>query len=151
MPTSRGWAKVIQRCAQQEQAQVSLVLFNVGPYRAALEASHVLAMTDHPTASRIAHAHSLLCEGDDHVSPPSRWLTLRDAQTTDNEKNSTWQLGVDGDITLQQLPANTLYPLPTLLKYRRFTPALCGFTFEQQQLVLLLDAYKLSRPEPLAH
>ncbi|BBI64538.1 hypothetical protein HSBAA_58440 [Vreelandella sulfidaeris] len=69
---------------------------------------------------------------------------MRDVENADSEKNGTWQLGVSGDITLQQLPANTLYPLPNLLKHRRFSPALCGVTFEQQQLILLLDASKLS-------
>ncbi|MDQ7731957.1 hypothetical protein QT231_04565 [Halomonas sp. SpR1] len=126
-----------------EQAQVALVLFHVGPYRAALEARHVLAMTDHPTALRTANAQSLLYAGSDPESPPSRWLTLRDAQTV-SDNGGTWQLGVSGDFTLQQLPANTLYPLPKLLFPRRFSTALCGFTFDQQQLVLLLDARKLS-------
>ncbi|MBR2515096.1 MAG: hypothetical protein IKE45_14005 [Halomonas sp.] len=126
-----------------EQAKVAMVLFRVGPYRAALEACHVLAMTDQPTALRSASAHSLLYEERNQPTPPSRWLTLRDAQVK-SEKNSTWQLGVSGDITLRQLPANTLYPLPKLLRSRRFSMALCGFTFEQQQLVLLLDAHKLT-------
>jgi hypothetical protein len=126
-----------------EQAQVALVLFCVGPYRAALEACHVLAMTDHPTALRTANAQTLLFEGGDHDSPPSRWLTLRAARTASDD-NSTWQLGVSGDITLQQLPANTLYPLPKLLLSRRFSTALCGLTFDQQQLVLLLDASQLN-------
>ena len=76
-------------------------------------------------------------------SPPNRWLTLRDAQAA-SDNNSTWQLGVSGDIMLQQLPANTLYPLPKLLLSRRFSTALCGLTFVQQQLVLLLDARKLN-------
>jgi len=144
VPISRGWVKVIQRCDQQMQAQITLVLFSVGPYRAALEASHVLAMTDHPTALRTAYAHSLLHEADTPLPPSCRWLTLRDVENADSEKNGTWQLGVSGDITLQQLPANTLYPLPNLLKHRRFSPALCGVTFEQQQLILLLDASILS-------
>ncbi|MBT2773281.1 hypothetical protein J7J47_13720 [Halomonas sp. ISL-60] len=126
-----------------EQAQVALVLFHVGPYRAALEAHYVLAMTDRPTTLRTANAHSLLYVGGDHDALPSRWLTLRDPQTA-SDNNSTWQLGVSGDITLQQLPANTLYPLPKLLLSRRFSTALCGVTLDQQQLVLLLDARKLS-------
>jgi len=126
-----------------EQAQVALVLFCVGPYRAALEACHVLAMTDHPTTLRTANAQTLLFEGGDHDSPPSRWLTLRDTQTTSDHQH-IWQLGVSGDITLQQLPVNTLYPLPKLLLSRRFSTALCGLTFDQQQLVLLLDARQLS-------
>lgn len=133
-----------QRHGLHAQAHVALVLFRVGPYRAALEACHVLAMTDHPTALRTANAHSLLYAEGDHDSQPSRWLTLRDAQTTNPANNSTWQLGVSGDITLQQLPANTLYPLPELLLSRRFSTALCGLTFDQQQLVLLLDAHKLN-------
>ncbi|NYT71110.1 hypothetical protein HZU72_01540 [Halomonas sp. QX-2] len=133
MPLHRG---------HHEQAQVALVLFCVGPYRTALEARHVLAMTDHPTALRTANAQTLLYEGGDHETPPNRWLTLRDAQAA-SDNNSTWQLGVSGDITLQQLPANTLYPLPKLLLSRRFSTALCGLTFHQQQLVLLLDARKL--------
>lgn len=128
----------------QEQAHIALVLFQVGRYRAALEACHVLAMTDHPTALRIANAHSLLYEESGDHPQPSRWLTLRDTQTASGQACSTWQLGVDGDITFQQLPANTLYPLPKLLQSRRFSTALCGFTYEQQQLVLLLDANKLS-------
>jgi len=131
-----------------EQAQVALVLFWVGPYRAALEACHVLAMTARPTALLTANAHSLLYEGGDHHPPPSRWLTLRDTQTASDHAASTWQLGVYGDLTLQHLPASTLYPLPKLLQSRRFSPALCGFTFEQQQLVLLLDAGKLSLHKP---
>jgi hypothetical protein len=125
------------------QPQVALVLFCVGPYRAALEACHVLAMTDHPTALRTANAQTLLYEGGDHDTPSNRWLTLRDAQAA-NDNNSIWQLGVSGDVTLQQLPANTLYPLPKLLLSRRFSTALCGLTFDQQQLVLLLDAHKLN-------
>ncbi|MEA2119600.1 hypothetical protein [Halovibrio sp. HP20-50] len=136
MPLHRG---------HHEQAQVALVLFSVGPYRAALEARHVLAMTGHPTALRTANAQTLLYDEDDHNSPPDRWLTLSDAQAASG--NSTWQLGVSGDITLQQLPANTLYPLPKLLLSRRFSTALCGLTFDQQQLVLLLDARKLSPPK----
>lgn len=133
-----------QRHGLHEQAQVALVLFRIGPYRAALEACHVLSMTDHPAALRTANAHSLLYADGDHETSPSRWLTLRDAQTTTNDSHSTWQLGVSGDITLQQLPANTLCPLPKLLLSRRFSTALCGCTFDQQQLVLLLDARKLS-------
>ena len=129
-----------------EPAQVALVLFCVGPYRAALEACHVLAMTDHPTTLRTANAQTLFYEGGDHDSPPSRWLTLRAAPTTSRENNSTWQLGVSGDITLQQFPNNTLYPLPKLLLSRRFSTALCGLTFDQQQLVLLLDARQLNPP-----
>ncbi|OJA05710.1 hypothetical protein [Halomonas sp. QHL1] len=128
---------------QHDQAQVALVLFRVGPYRAALEACHVLAMTDQPTSSHTANAQSLLDDEGDHA-PPTRWLTLRAAPTTNSENNSTWQLGVSGDITLQQLPANSLYPLPKLLLSRRFSTALCGCTFDQRQLVLLLDARKLS-------
>ncbi|MEH6641148.1 hypothetical protein [Vreelandella glaciei] len=131
-----------QQLDQHAQAQVALVVFRVGPYRAALDARHVLAMTNHPTASHTANAQSLLDEDDDHA-PPTRWLTLRDAQTASDNQN-TWQLGVSGDITLQQLPANTLYPLPKLLLSRRFSTALCGLTFDQQQLVLLLDARKLN-------
>tara|TARA_R110002020_G_scaffold183331_2_gene379593 strand:- start:102 stop:554 length:453 start_codon:yes stop_codon:yes gene_type:complete len=134
---------VLPQRTHHEQAQVALVLFCVGPYRAALEASHVLAMTDHPTTLRTANAESLLYEGGDHDSPPSRWLTLRDTQTASDHQN-IWQLGVSGDITLQQLPANTLYPLPKLLLSRRFSTALRGCTFDQQQLVLLLDARQLS-------
>lgn len=103
----------------------------------------MLAMTDHPTTLRTANAQTLLYEGGDHDSPPSRWLTLRAAHTA-SDNNSNWQLGVSGDITLQQLPANTLYPLPKLLLSRRFSTALCGCTFDQQQLVLLLDARKLN-------
>lgn len=120
-----------------------MVLFRVGPYRAALEACHVLAMTDHPTVLRSASAHSLLYEGRNQQTPPNRWLTLHDAPANSGE-GSTWQLGVSGDITLRQLPTNTLYPLPKLLLSRRFSMALCGFTFEQQELVLLLDARKLT-------
>lgn len=120
------------------------MLFHVGPYRAALEARHVLSMTDHPTTSLTANAQSLLYASGDPPSPPSRWLTLRDAQATANGTNGTWQLGVSGDITLQQLPANTLYPLPKLLMPRRFSMALCGCTFNQDQLVLLLDARRLN-------
>jgi len=148
VPTNRGWVKVPLESEHHEQAQVALVLFWVGPYRAALEACHVLAMTEHPTELCTTNAHSLLYEGGDHQPQPSRWLTLRDTQTTSAHAASTWQLGVDGDITLQHLPASTLYPLPKLLQSRRFSPALCGFTFEQQQLVLLLDAGKLSLHKP---
>lgn len=132
-----------QRHGLHEQAHVALVLFRVGPYRAALEACHVLAMTDHPTALRTANAQALLYEGGDHDTPSNRWLTLRDAQAA-SDNNSTWQLGVSGDVTLKQLPANTLYPLPKLLLSRRFSTALCGLTFNQQQPVLILDARKLS-------
>lgn len=148
MPTSKGWVKVPLEREHHEQAQVTLVLFWVGPYRAAMEACHVLAMTDHPTALRTANAHSLLYDESSDQPQPSRWLTLRDTQTAKGQTASTWQLGVDGDISLQQLPASTLYPLPKLLQSRLFSPALCGFTFEQQQLVLLLDAGKLSLHKP---
>jgi len=137
-PTSRGWVKVAEKHHSQAQALVALVLFQVGPYRAALEASHVLAMTEHPSAARVIDAHSLLYQGDEPPQQPSRWLTLRDTPTA-----STWQLGVNGEITLQQLPAHSLYPIPTLLQSRRHSPALCGVTFVGQQLVLLLDANKL--------
>jgi hypothetical protein len=126
-----------------EQAQVALVLFRIGPYRAAIEAQHVLSMTDYPTSLRTASAHSLLYKEGDAQPADNRWLTLRNAQTGSRAEH-TWQLGVSGDITLQQLPANTLYPLPPLLNSRCFSTALCGVTFEQQQLVLLLDARKLS-------
>lgn len=119
-----------------------MVLFCVGPYRAAIEACHVLAMTDHPVALHTTNAHALLYESSAPQPPPSCWLTLPHTQAG-REPNSTWQLGVSGDITLQKLPANTLYPLPKLLLSRRFAAALCGFTFEQQQLVLLLDGRKL--------
>lgn len=122
-----------------------MVLFHVGPYRAALEACHVLTMTEHPTALHTASAHSLLYISSDPQPPPSRWLTLRDT-SANGGKSSTWQLGVSGDITLRHLPANTLYPLPKLLLSCRFSTALCGFTFEQRQLVLLLDACKLTPP-----
>lgn len=141
-PTSRGWVKVPQQLGQHEQAQVALVLFHIGRYRAAIEACHVLAMTDHPTALHTANAQSLLDE-EGNPAPPTRWLTLRDVQTA-SDKQGTWQLGVSGDITLRQLPASSLYPMPKLLLSRRFSTALCGCTFDQQQLVLLLDAGKLS-------
>lgn len=127
------------------QPQVALVLFCVGPYRAAIEACHVLAMTDQPAALHTTNAHSLLYESSAPQPSPSGWLTLSHAQTG-HEQTTTWQLGVSGDITLQKLPANTLYPLPKLLLSRRFSAALCGFTFEQQQLVLLLDGRKLMPP-----
>lgn len=130
-----------------EHTQVALVLFQVGRYRAALEACDVLAMTGHPTTQRTANAHSLLYEESEECGnppPPARWLTLRNTQTTSEQTASSWQLGVDGDITLQRMPASKLYPLPKLLLPRRFSPALCGFTFDQQQLILLLDANKLN-------
>jgi len=148
VPTSKGWVKVSLEPEHHEQAKVALVLFWVGPYRAALEACHVFAMTERPTELRTTNAHSLLYEGGNHQPQPSRWLTLRDTQAASDHAASTWQLGVDGDITLQHLPASTLYPLPKLLQSRHFSPALCGFTFEQQQLVLLLDAGKLSLHKP---
>lgn len=129
-----------------EQAQVALVLFRAGRYRAALEACHVLSITDHPTSLRTANAHSLLCAERDDAPLPNRWLTLRDAPTASDKTASTWQLGVGGDISLQSLPASTLYPLPILLHSRRFSPALYGFSFAQQQLILLLDANKLIPP-----
>lgn len=145
---------------QPTQARVALVLFQVADYRVALEARHVLSMTDHPNAPRTAAAQALLYEAplcETSPPPPTSWLTLRDAQ-------GQWQLGVNGEITLQQLPAASLYPLPALLAARRFSPALCGFAFDrsqsqlqfqlqsqqqsqlqfQQQLVLLLDARKLA-------
>lgn len=127
---------------QQEQARVALVLFQVADYRVALEARHVLSMTDHPSTLRTATAQALLYETPLYETPlyetpPTSWLTLRDSQ-------GQWQLGVNGEITLQQLPATSLYPLPALLASRRFSPALCGFTFDQQQLVLVLDARKLA-------
>jgi hypothetical protein len=131
---------VAEKQSPQAPASVALVLFQVGPYRAALEACHVLAMTEHPSTARAINAHSLLYQGGEHPQQPSRWLTLRDTQTA-----STWQLGVNGEITLQQLPAKSLYPMPTLLQSRHHSPALCGVTFVGQQLVLLLDANKLSR------
>lgn len=130
-----------------KQAQVALVLFRVGPYRAALEACHVLAMTDRPTAQRTASARSLLGNECADRPLPSRWLTLHDSQIPGAQTASTWQLGVDGDITLQKRRASALFPLPELLKSRHVSPALCGFTFEQKQLVLLLDAAKLSLPK----
>ncbi|HSP32382.1 MAG TPA: hypothetical protein VLO13_10335, partial [Halomonas sp.] len=100
---------------------------------------------DHPSVLRAAHAHPLLYKTlpDYAYPPPTSWLTLRDSQ-------GNWQMGVDGDVTLQQLPASSICPLPKLLQSRCFSPALCGFAFDQQQLVLLLDGRKLT-PEPLAH
>ena len=142
-PTSRGWVKVAEKHNSQAQALVALVLFDVGPYRTALEACHVLDMTEHPSAARVINAHSLLYQEGEHPQQPSRWLTLRDTPTA-----STWQLGVNGEITLQQLPAKSLYPLPTLLQSRHHSPALCGVTFVGEQLVLLLDAKKLSLQKP---
>jgi len=129
---------------QPTQARVALVLFQVADYRVALEARHVLSMTDHPNTPRTSAAQALLYEAplcetptSPPSTPPTSWLTLRDAQ-------GQWQLGVNGEITLQQLPATSLYPLPALLAARRFSPALCGFAFDQKQLVLLLDARKLA-------
>lgn len=125
------------------KASVALVLFNVAHYRVALESSHVLSMQDHPSQQRAVNAQTLLYKNStDPISQPTYWLTLRDTQ--EGGQQDSWQLGVSGDITLQQLPANRLYPLPKLLLSRRFSTALCGCTFDQQQLVLILDARKLS-------
>lgn len=129
--------------APPSQASVALVLFNVAHYRVALESRHVLSMQDHPSQRRAVNAQTLLYKNStDPISQPTYWLTLRDTQ--EGGQQDSWQLGVSGDITLQQLPASTIHPLPKLLHSRCFSPALCGFTFDQQQLVLLLDARKLN-------
>lgn len=139
-----------------------MVVFHVGPYRAALEARHVLAMTDAPSMSRKANAHTLLHANDttERQFPPNRWLTLRlppqaglphshvpPVRINRSDPGHLWQLGVNDDITLQQLPTDALYPLPALLRPRCFTDALRGVTFIQQQLVLLLDATRLTPPD----
>ena len=143
------------------QGQLALVVFHVGPYRAALEARHVLTMTDAPSLPRTANAHTLLHASDktERLAPPTRWLTLRVPSQADlqhlnvlppgvnrSDANRLWQLGVNDDITLQQLPTEVLYPLPALLRPRCFTDALRGVTFIQQQVVLLLDATRLTPP-----
>ncbi|MDQ7729002.1 hypothetical protein [Halomonas sp. SpR8] len=129
---------------QQTTAHVALVIFQVAQYWVALEARYVLAMTDQPQGLLKANAQTLLhADAPPHEQlPPDRWLTLNNRQR--NDLTSTWQLGVNGDITLRQLPVTTMHPLPPLLQARRFTPALCGVAFDQHQLVLLLDARKLS-------
>lgn len=152
---------------------VALVLFNVAHYRVAIEANQVLSMSDHPSHSRTANAQALLYAApNDPVSQPTYWLTLRNSpmflqkhslqkeglkkeglQKQDLQKaglqqhnlpQNSWQLGVSGEIALQHLPATSIYPLPKLLLSRRFSPALCGITFAGQQLVLVLDARKLT-------
>lgn len=127
----------------QRQSCVALVMFQVAHFRVALEARHVLSMSDHPSQLRNFNAQSLLYSiSTETVSPPDYWLTLKNS--LNNSQTEHWQLGVSGKITLQQLPAFSIHPMPKLLLSRRFSPALCGMTFVEQQLVLLLDAGKLA-------
>lgn len=116
------------------QGAVPMVLFNAGPFRAALEARHVLNMSDQPHASRQLEAAALLFQ---NATPATHWLTLDDAR-------GRWQLGVNPPVILHAFAASELNPLPPLLKARRFHPALCGVAFEQPTLVLLLDARLLT-------
>lgn len=136
-------AKHIPVIDPPSQARVALVLFNVAHYRVALESRYVHSMHDHPSQKRAVNAQALLYKNPSvPISQPTYWLTLRDVQK--GGQPDSWQLGVSGDITLQQLPVSTIHPLPKLLHSRCFSPALCGFTFDQQQIVLLLDARKLT-------
>ncbi|MGP8291378.1 hypothetical protein ACT3OH_14030 [Vreelandella zhanjiangensis] len=117
-----------------QQGSVPMVLFNAGAFRAALEARHVVSMSDQPHAPRHTEAAALLFQYD---GPATHWLTLNDA-------SGSWQLGVNYPVTLRSFAASELYPLPPLMKARRLHPALCGVTFEQQTLLLLLDARLLT-------
>ncbi|MBE0462040.1 hypothetical protein EI547_01020 [Halomonas sp. FME20] len=116
------------------QGAVPMVLFSAGAFRAALEARHVMSMSDQPRASRYIEAAALLFQ---HTAPATHWLTLNDTE-------GSWQLGVSHPVTLHSFAASELHPLPPLLKARRPHAALCGATFEQQTLVLLLDAHLLT-------
>lgn len=144
-------AKPTHTSQTDDQPRVALVLFNVAQYRVAIEANQVISMSDQPSHRRTANAQTLLYSAPSApVSQPTYWLTLRDSarflQTGFLQKEG-WQLGVSGEIALQQLPASSIRPIPKLLHSRSFTPALCGIAFVGQQLVLVLDARKLA-PEP---
>lgn len=119
---------------QVDGATVSLVRCAAGTVHVALDARLVLAMGQCTDTPRRASLASLLGVSS---PPPSHWLTLRDAQ-------GRWQLGVNGDVTLETFPAHRLHKLPEVVAPRRHHPSLCGITLTTTQLVLLIDAQALS-------
>ncbi|WP_249977773.1 hypothetical protein [Vreelandella olivaria] len=115
---------------------VALVLFNAGTVRAAIEAHHILSMSDSPTTSRAASADALLL-GMRGVPAPTHWLTLQDS-------NGFWQLGVTGNVVLSRLSTTVLFPLPPLLAARHASPALCGLARHNKTFLLLFDGSMLT-------
>ncbi|MCB8888260.1 hypothetical protein [Vreelandella malpeensis] len=103
---------------------VSLVVFEAGQHRFALEASRVRRLSSTPSHTRTAHLARLLnLEGS---APASRWLTLVDGE-------GAWELGVAGSTKLIDWPAPALYPLSELVLVRASVhPALIGIAFERQ-------------------
>lgn len=117
-------------------SHVALVLFNAGTVRVAIEAHHILSMSDSPTTSRTASADALLL-GMSGVSAPIHWLTLQDS-------NGFWQLGVTDNVALSRLSTTTLFPLPPLMAARHVCPALCGLALHNKTYLLLFDGSMLT-------
>lgn len=126
----------IQTESPQTAAAVPMVLFSAGGQRLALEARFVAGMTDTPSSGRSAEASALLFNLPVRA-PSTHWLSLHDAA-------GPWQLGVDQPVTLCALTARELFPLPPLIQARCCHPAPCGIAFEQQAVLVLLDARLLS-------
>lgn len=114
---------------------VSLVVFEAGRARFALEASRVRRLSSSPSHTRTAHLARLLnLEGS---ATASRWLTLVDDE-------GAWELGVAGSAELIDWPALALYPLPALVR-ASVHPALVGIAFERQGIACwLLAAERLT-------
>lgn len=116
-------------------AHVSLVVFEAGQHRFALEASRVRRLASSPSHTRTAHLARLLHL--EESAPASRWLTLVDGE-------GAWELGVTGSAELIDWPAPALYPLPTLVR-ASVHPALVGIAFERQGVACwLLAAERLT-------
>lgn len=113
-----------------------LVVFNAGSAQAAIEARHVMSMSGAKSSARTISAEALLL-GVASSREPSQWLTLRDSR-------GPWQLGINGNVALSQLPTSALFPLPPLLASRHASSALCGLALAEQTLLLLFDGAALS-------
>lgn len=113
----------------------ALVVFNAGSARAAIEARHIMSMSEAKSSARTISAEALLLGAANSLAP-TQWLTLKDA-------HGPWQLGITGNLALSQLPTSALFPLPPLLASRHASSALCGLALAEQTLLLLFNGAAL--------
>lgn len=113
-----------------------VVVFNTGSTLAAIEAHHIISMTEAKSAARTISAEALLL-GAANGLEPTQWLTLKDSY-------GLWQLGITGNAALSQLPTSALFPLPPLIASRHTSPALYGLALYEQALHLLFNGAMLS-------
>lgn len=126
----------------ESTAYLTLVLFNAGQTLAAIEAHHVAGLASSASMQRFTNAECLLLNAQNISVPPSRWLTLQDAQ-------GPWQLGVAGEVVLAHVAISVLYPLPPLIAARHESPALRGVMLKDQTLCLLFDGAALNPGQPI--